>query len=183
MNVTELHTKVVKPINKDYPDEGTKMNCRRCTVAYEMRRRGMDVKATKSKYASGQTSKGLRLATNTKESKYESVWGEKKVTDTKTFNASSPQKKAELVFSSIGKNPNGARGELGVGWTFGGGHSLAWEVVNNKPIIFDTQNGETYSTPKSFSKFSETIYDAGTTRLDNKPINDEFVRRWVTNVD
>src|SRR4029077_17292919 len=55
---------VVAPINPGYGDLGTKMNCRRATFAYEMRRRGYDVKATKSVKGTGQMPLSLLKATD-----------------------------------------------------------------------------------------------------------------------
>lgn len=183
MSVSALHSEVVKPINPGYGAPGTKMNCRRATFAYEMRRRGNDVKATQSKYASGQNDKGLKVATGDKKQKYESVWGEKDIAkDVKGFAYSSPQKKADTIFTALSKQPNGSRGELGVAWSMGGGHSVAWEIVNRKPIIFDTQNGNTYNSATSFAKFTPVVTAAAHTRLDNKTIDSEFIKRWVTNV-
>lgn len=183
MSVSELHTKVVSPINPGYGAPGTKMNCRRATFAYEMRRRGNDVKATKSKYASGQTDKGVKSAIGDKKQKFESPWGEKDISKSvKGFSRSSPQKKADTIFTALSTHPNGARGELGVAWSLGGGHSIAWEIVKNKPVIFDTQNGKTYNSAESFAKFTPIVSAAAHTRLDNKKIDPEFIKRWVTNV-
>jgi hypothetical protein len=181
MTVTQLHSKVVKPINPDYGKPGTKMNCRRATMAYEMRRRGYDVKATESHYASGQTIKGLKnAAAIDKKEKFQSDWGEKKVSNDATFLTSAPRKKAELVFESLSHEPNGSRGEVGVQWTMGGGHSMAYEVVNHKPIIFDTQSGKIYDTPQKFTEFTPVVLQAAHTRLDNRPIDPVFIKRWVT---
>lgn len=94
MSVSELYNKVVAPINPNYGESGTQMNCRRATMAYEMRRRGYDVKATKSNFASGQTIKGLKNAVGVgRTTKMESIWGEKQISDPKTLRASTPQKK------------------------------------------------------------------------------------------
>ncbi len=41
------------------------MNCRRCTFAYEMRRRGYDVAATRTTNGRGQTAVGVYNALNT----------------------------------------------------------------------------------------------------------------------
>ncbi len=181
MSVAQLHNKVVTPINPGYGQKGTKMNCRRATMAYEMRRRGYDVKATKSEFASGQTIRGMKKVADVgKSAKRESLWGEKRISDRKTLSKSTSQKKAELIFDSLSNNPNGSRGELAVAWTMGGGHSMAWEVVNRKPVIFDTQNGRAYKNAKEFSEFTPVVYDAAQSRLDNKPINDKFIKRWVT---
>lgn len=184
MSVAQLNNKVVKPINPGYGEKGTKMNCRRATMAYEMRRRGYDVKATKSKYASGQTEKGLKTAnTIGKDEKWQSVWGQKEVSDVVSYSRMSPQQKADAVFSSLSaSHPNGARGEIGSGWIMGGGHSQAFEIVNRKPVIFDTQNGKVYDSPAAYSAFTGTTSTIAHTRLDNRAIDNDFIKRWVTDV-
>ncbi len=48
LDPNEVFEKVVKEVNPDFGDIGTKMNCRRATFAYEMRRRGYDVQATRT---------------------------------------------------------------------------------------------------------------------------------------
>lgn len=182
MSVNQLQSKVVHQINPDFGAAGTKMNCRRATMAYEMRRRGYDVQATKSVFASGQGAKGLKSAVGIK-TKHESPWGEKKVGDKpKDFGNASAIKKAEDVFASLSKYPEGARGEVGVGFVMGGGHSMAFEVVKGKPVIFDTQNGKVYPNPKAYAEFTPMVYSAAHTRLDDKPLDQEFLKRWVTDV-
>lgn len=183
MNVDELQSKVVKQVNPDYPKPGTKMNCRRATFTYEMRRRGYDVTATKSHFAIGQDAKGLKTAVmaNQSNTKHESMWGQKQVSDTKTFRNATPTRKSELIFESLNKYPEGSRGELGVGWLFGGGHSMAFEIVKGRAVIFDTQTSETYRNPASFAKFAEVTHDAAHTRTDNIPLDDQFLRRWMVN--
>lgn len=177
MSVDDLQKKVIKPINSDYGAKGTKMNCRRCTFAYEMRRRGYDVKATKSSFATGQDTLGLHLATSKHFKRQESVWGNKQI----HFNDQSPSGRSEAIFKSLSKHPEGARGELGMAWQMGGGHSVAWEIVQGKPVIFDTQSSITYRSPKEFTKFASVIHDAAYTRLDNAPLNDAFMRKWAQN--
>jgi hypothetical protein len=178
MSVDDIQSKVIKPINTNYGAKGTKMNCRRCTFTYEMRRRGYDVKATTSKYATGQTAKGLHNATNNiAKNSSQSLWGQTQI----YARSGSPKDKADAIFGALAKNPNGARGELGVAWTLGGGHSLAWEVVKGKPVIFDTQNGKTYRDSKAFSSFTPVVHDAAYTRLDNKPLDEVFLKRWAQN--
>lgn len=184
MTVKTLQSQVIKQVNPDFPKPGTKMNCRRATFAYEMRRRGYDVTATKSHYATGQGLEGLHKATmETRERArtYESVWGEKLVAPQATFAKQTPERKSELIFESLGKYPNGARGELSVAWNFGGGHSMAFEVVNKKPIIFDTQNGVAYPSPTSFAKYTPITGMAAHTRTDNITLDEHFLRRWVVN--
>lgn len=64
MSADEIFDTVVSRINPEYGGVGTKNNCRRCTFAYEMSRRGYDVKATKSISGTGQTGLGLAKAKN-----------------------------------------------------------------------------------------------------------------------
>lgn len=182
MTVATLQSKIVKQVNPEFPNAGTKMNCRRCTFAYEMRRRGYDVTSTKSHFALGQDLEGLQTATMAGAKKhYESVWGEKQVAPPHEFARQTPQRKSELIFESLGKYPNGARGELAVGWNFGGGHSMAFEVVNKKPVIFDTQNGVTYKSPAAFAKYTPITGVAAHTRTDNVTLDEQFLRRWMVN--
>lgn len=203
---------VITPINRGYGDLGTKMNCRRCTFAYEMRRRGYDVSATKSASGTGQTPGGFLNAVTpgakNKTGRYGMVlqamregdrddgllaaiknktWGEKTidpdVAPLFSWSKLAPSQKSELIFGALSKEPVGARGELGVGWSMGGGHSMAWENIGGKIHIFDTQSGKHYSSPDSFGAFSAVITEAGYTRLDNKKLNEEFLRRWMRNAD
>lgn len=59
MSAEELLHKVAKPVNPLYSTPGGKMNCRRSTYAYELRRRGFDVRATTSSVGWGQSESGV----------------------------------------------------------------------------------------------------------------------------
>lgn len=200
----DIFNGAVKQINPGYGDRGTKMNCRRCTFAYEMRRRGYDVNATKSISATGQTATGVvnamtpgsklptgrlgimsRLIKEGPEGSLNTViqnpWGVDKIGDDHSFSLHSASEKSSMIFRSLSQHPEGARGELGVGWTFGGGHSMAWEIIGGKPVIFDGQSGDKYGTAAAFEKFAANVTAAGHTRLDNVTLNDEFLKRWVQN--
>lgn len=193
MSLDQLNKTVVKPINPGFGGIGTKMNCRRCTFAYEMRRRGYNVKATHSQLATGQTSSGLVKAINPKGSpisvKHKSLrrsfaLGETKIGEHRNFSKMSSQQKSDEIFKALNKLPHGSRGELGITWKFGGAHSLAWENRKGKSVIFDTQSGETYSSSTKLNKeLGEHLHEAYVTRLDNKDLNMEFLGRWVRNVD
>lgn len=213
MSSDAIMREVVKPINPNYGGLGTKMNCRRCTFAYEMRRRGFDVKATNSVEGSGQTIAGLlnavdpsshlrtgvhavnrdlqksghpvEIASRISQLGKESIDINRGVfavkPDGTIFNAGSNA--SNNIFQAIGKHSEGARGELGVGWNMGGAHSMAWEIIGGKPHIFDTQTGKVYSSIAAFDKdMGKVINQAGITRLDNIPLNENFLRKWVFNV-
>lgn len=203
-DVEDIHHHVVKKINPDYGAIGTKMNCRRATFSYEMRRRGYDVQATKTTNANGQNVMGLLNATSPG----------KKIQGTGVFNVmanvtrdkirydkgeSSPAYdlmknfapggkekipqgySVDSIFDTLGKQPNGSRGELGVAWSMGGGHSMAYEIVKGKPVIFDAQSGKVFDAAEKFFKDMPSVANAGFTRLDNLELNSDYLMRWMTN--
>ncbi len=201
-----IKTLVVDKINPGYGDMGTKMNCRRATFAYEMRRRGNDVKATKSVVGTGQTSGGLlraitkgdldvptttvgivrRLAAEGIDAQRGNVRDD--VSLTKLFegldnignrNVIDLNQGDEGIFRTLSSQPNGARGELGVLWNAGGGHSMAWEVIKGKPVIIDAQNGKMFKNDVDFTKIAVNIKEVGFTRLDNVDLNDDYLMRWL----
>lgn len=180
MSIEDLYDKVVVPVNPKYGAPGTKMNCRRATMAYEMRRRGLDVEATKSILASGQDLQGLKSAVEIKKAK--SRWGEKAVLSAPELANLSHVQRSSAIFNHLDQHPEGARGELAVGWKWGGGHSMAWEKVNGKPIIFDAQSKHTFRDAEAFTNKARGVHEAGYTRTDNAKLNEDFLRRWVTNV-
>jgi hypothetical protein len=182
MSADDIYDRVVKQVNPNYGAKGTSMNCRRCTFAFEMRRRGYDVKATTSKFATGQDTKGLNSVTSNRFKKSsESIWGEKQISSAHLLSRGNPESRAKEIFSALSKNPEGARGELAVQWAFGGGHSMAWEIIKGKPVVFDTQNAKTYRDSGAFASFTPIVHDAAYTRLDNIHLDDAFIRRWVQN--
>lgn len=203
-DVDDIHRNVVKHINPDFGATGTKMNCRRATFAYEMRRRGYDVKATKTTNANGQNVIGLMNATSpgkkimntsktsvitsiTKEASIKNYGKSTPVADLMENFAAGGKNKIPLamgnrsIFESLSKQPDGSRGELGVMWQIGGGHSMAYEVVKGKPIIFDGQTGKRFESFDTFTKTMPSVKAAGFTRLDNIELNHDYLMRWMTN--
>jgi hypothetical protein len=85
------------------------------------------------------------------------------------------------IFDTLAKEPNGSRGELGVMWNMGGGHSMAYEIVKGKPVIFDGQTGKIFDAAEKFMDGMPSIKNAGFTRLDNVDLNVDYLMRWMTN--
>lgn len=182
MSEADIAKKVVPGINPDHPKRGTNMNCRRCTVVYEMRRRGYDVRASKSIMATGQHGVGLKKALNTQTSHMQ--LGEKTVFKANDITGLKNTDAPSAVFKALKSQPNGSRGEVGVSWLMGGGHSVAYEIINGKPVIFDTQSGKRFKTPKEFANaYKVSAVRADFTRLDNKKLNEAWVERWAINSD
>lgn len=197
MTSDEVYSKVVKHINPNYGEIGTKMNCRRATFAYEMRRRGYDVKATRTTTASGQNARGLINALHP-ERKFQSTKMSKMKNDilagkdtelismVSKFGGGGANKIVDghnphAIFYTLAKQPNGSRGELAVQWSMGGAHSVAYEIFNGKPVIFDNQSGMKITNPDLFTKHLGEVSSAGFTRLDNVELNKDYLARWLKN--
>jgi hypothetical protein len=200
LDVDGIMNNVVSHINPNYGATGTKNNCRRATYAYEMRRRGYDVAATRTHTGRGQDitgvfnvqTPGANLVPVGVSGAAARVIGELRK-PSKPFTERASTEGANLgkqVFkgSDIGdqiryalsKQPDGARGEFGMMFNAGGGHSMAWEKVKGVVVIFDTQTGKKYQGDEIVS-LGQHLSEAGITRLDNLPLNDDFLRRWLKN--
>ena len=197
----QISSLVVPDINEGYPTAiGSGMNCRRCTFAYEMRRRGLDVAATRTPNGQGQNAIGMFNVLDTTHPDVSQTRGMKILQDPWSMMQPDNSPAARImhfaqntlsenkidhpdnIFSVLSKQPERSRGELGVFWDGGGGHSMAYEVINGIPHIFDCQTGERYSSADDIAKKLPAIAAAGFTRLDNKTIDPSFIQRWVKNV-
>lgn len=212
MSAKDIKENIVSFINPGHgADIGTSMNCRRCTFAYEMSRRGYMVKATKTLGGSGQTPIGIYNAINEHTVKGGIIGGLFKYIKDGVSNKTNSftdamdnvienggligtkinigaSTYANDIFKALAKNPNGARGELGVQWVAGCGHSMAWEIIKGKPVVFDCQLNKMYDTPQKLIDFMKNegvntggIMNAAFLRLDNKELNYDFLLRWVKN--
>lgn len=205
-NPNDLLRTVGKDVNPNYDKLGGKMNCRRCTFAYELRRRGYDVQATTSAVGVGQSESGYLNAVNTKEKKRyattsmsqpvslgrkiaTAIDGDNRLKNVESARLSVRKNKGEpikgiQIKKLLDNQPNGARGEM-VFNQGGFAHSLAYEIVNNKPYAFDTQKGQAYDlSSDGFSKFQKkwgTTNEISITRLDNVELDEKFLARWATN--
>ena len=201
----ELLSKVVKPINPGFGSEGTVNNCRRCTLAYELRRRGYNVAATKTELGTGQHGGGLynavRLGDDVSYRRTDTLIRTGKETLAKAKDPEAPTPFLDIVqkpfgepidiehndiFSVLSKEPDYSRGEFGMIWNTGGAHSMAYEVRNGKALIIDNQSGKIYKNMEEFQGSSSKlppIASAGFTRLDNIQLDEPFLQRWVKNAN
>ena len=201
LNADQILDKVVSKINPNYGSPGTKQNCKRTTYAYEMRRRGYDVAATKTLTGMGQDYSGTYNSTNPGVNHLPSgISGlrmrlfsernkpQKPITEAAREAITNPsiafgKNKIDPgdVYNRFKKQPVGARGELSFNWLSGGGHSVSWENIKGKPVLFDNQTGKSYRTVNEINKLMGNAQVAAYTRLDNIPLNEDFLRRWVKN--
>lgn len=87
---------------------------------------------------------------------------------------------SKKIFEELATHPNGSRGE--VLFKFPGfGHSMAYEVVNGVPKIFDSQKGTMYDATKLVESKWDGFSAAEIRRLDNVDLDYNFLTRWATN--
>lgn len=203
MSPDQVLNKVVKGLNPNYDKPGGQMNCRRCSFAYELRRRGYDVVSTPSDMGWGQSETGLINAVTTggrnvyrRDSLSQMVVGSshgirgRVVGDrrmyphieTASIKDAFDGGSGHSVFSALGNQPDGARGEIVFNFRQFG-HSLSYERFGSKTVIFDTQKGTKYDADtihKFFEKWGAPE-NAEVTRLDNVDLDLKFLSRWATN--
>lgn len=158
----EQDVKMVNPGFKNF-NSNTKNNCVLCSTAFELRRRGYDVTASKAGRGYSFEEYGKWFKGTKFESKSE--WGV-----ASALQMPSRKKGAELeawANDKILKQGEGARGYLSVQWGPQGGHSMAYEVRNGKVLVHDAQCGKT----KSLRSVTNASVNIGYTRLDDKEPN------------
>ncbi len=147
----------VNPGYKNFSPD-TKQNCMMCTTTFELRRRGYDVTAQKENV--GATFNDL----------------------TRWF-PDADVKEVFVDYEDIDKDlisqGDGARGNLMIPLTTGGGHSIAYEIKNGKIILYDGQSNKVI---KDELEVFEYLHELSTgvlyyARLDNCRINPEQIRK------
>jgi hypothetical protein len=207
MSAEDILSKIVKQVNPGYSSPGGQMNCRRSTFVYELRRRGFDVHATTSAAGWGQSESGvINAATPGSRNFYNSLSMSQSVLDKGRSSVASgdtrtnpltkilldkldsggpdgetPGYGSKRVFEELGKQPEGSRGEVMFKF-YRFGHSMAYEVVNGKPHIFDSQKGTFHDLTKTVEAKWGPFNGAEITRLDNANLDLNFLSRWATNV-
>lgn len=141
-------------VNKMYSnmpgaDKNYTHNCGFCSIAYDLRRRGYDVQAIASMDGIGSVSnlyappKGETL--KRRDSKLDT-------TEDKT----SKEYTADL-FKALAQTGDDASGEVGVSWNGGGGHSMAYQVVDGKAYILDCQTNTIYDEEDFANKYGDDV--------------------------
>ena len=147
--------------------EGTRNNCMLCTTAYDLRRRGFNVTATKTDrgFFNSEIQKWYPKAKETKHV----------VPEGKAILSSDYTKQ---VLNNLSKEQN-SRGNLTLSWKNGGGHSIAYEVNNGKVTLLDGQVNKIYNNPKdeNYPLNRASISSVRTFRLDNVEPNYEKMKK------
>lgn len=148
---------------KDYL-EGRDRNCAYCSIAYDLKRRGIDVK---SGHGTGMSSVGIAA-----------IYG-KTLDDFKKLELNSGNKN---IIDILNKEPDRSRGIfiMEQGGIFGHGHAVAYEVMDGKAHLIDCQSNKMYNNNLSaaslinlFSGELDTSAECKILRTDN--IDTDFI--------
>ncbi|WP_458459239.1 toxin glutamine deamidase domain-containing protein [Pseudobutyrivibrio sp.] len=155
-----------KRVNPEYLNfnSNTKSNCMLCTSAYELRRRGYDVRAEKA---------GIGYQDTDLERWFPNVKIEHMNVEANLLTNNLSKANARKVVSQIeNSQPDGARGNIMV--YFGvGGHSMAYEIKNGKMEIVDAQSGKVYKDPESILM---TCSGVDVARLDHLKFDPKYIK-------
>lgn len=162
----------IKHINPGFKngEADTSNNCPFCVTAYELRRRGFDVRAGKTEKGRRQDEISTFYKENKKFTNVNFVGKDKEHVPT-------PKDISKTIQENILKdNPDGSRGTMSLWWVTGGGHVINYEVKDGKVIFLDGQNGKIYN----IDKLSERIHPYagfGYLRTDNLTPNYEKLKK------
>ena len=153
-------------------NSNTKSNCMLCTTAYELRRRGYDVRAEKA--GIGYDDNDINRWFPDAKLKSIDMGKENQLGKTISATVGLNNNYAKEVIKSIEKDqPNGARGNLIVRWGGGGAHSMVYEIKNNKLVILDSQLNKIYTNPEKVLRSCINVQYA---RLDNLRFNTKSIK-------
>ncbi len=151
--------------NKSQYDE----NCAKCSLTYDLRRRGYDVTAASEMNNDGSTGlsmsevaacyKGAKIRT------MDDVLSEHK-------NASSMKTVAKYVKQELADCGEGARGTMCFAWQQGGGHAISWEVENGVVVFRDCQTNKKIN----FDEYANLSSNLNWIRTDDLTPTEEIMK-------
>ena len=162
--------------NGAYEELGRGTNCLYCTTAYEMRRRGYDVQAQQDWVGGIRGDMPSAMYKGAKTEVLYDISG-RSLSDPTRLNESAYA--TQTLISTIEAQGEGARGYVGVNWNEGGGHSMAYEVVNGQMHLIDCQTGDDLTGEdiwKERMAYADVCY---VTRVDNCEVNKYMVDRYI----
>lgn len=152
--------------------KGGTSNCTFCTTAYELRRRGYDVHANLTSTGRSRTHASKFFKNAVVES------------DSRLFETSKGSTLREYInelSAHIAKQGDGARGNFCGKYQFGGGHSIAYEVMNGKTVFLDGQTGKRYASAEEALQWF-TPGQSNWWRTDNLEIDTERIKEAVSTI-
>lgn len=157
----------LKAVNPEYGDpigQGSSNNCVLCSLTFDLRRRGYDVRAQRA--VDGWDAEDLSHWYPNMKYKSNALYDKKpSIYDFQNTDAKKRQEYASSCVKSIAKMGDGARGIVCVMWgESGGGHATAFEVKKGKVHMYDPQSGGEY---QNVERYFQRTWDCKVARLDN----------------
>lgn len=147
-------------------EKGAQNNCGLCTTAYELRRRGYDVRANFAEQ--GRSVKTLS-----------EFFKNADIQDDAALANRTKSEWMAAIERRLLRQGDGARGNFGGQYAMGGGHSIIYEVSKGKVIFRDGQTGETYQSVRdaigNFVPGKSNYF-----RMDNLEINNDTIHNAVS---
>ena len=178
----EEDLKAVNPEYKGSLTDGARHNCVLCSLTYDLRRRGYDVRAARAKYGwdssdidhwyPGVKFKETKLYSknmgDVKDSvEFDTIHRLEKVTNSQRADY------AANTIKMMQATGDGSRGLLCCHWEAGGGHAMAYEVQKGTVHVYDPQSGDEY---KDVAGLLYRTSDSQVARLDNIKPNPETIK-------
>ena len=165
------------------------VNCAFCTMAYELRRRGHDVRAQESlrgaqAYLSNPKGAYGRVIPNYSKISKDARTFAMRRSDESSKMSSIGMTKSEYddMTSKLLSDGDNTRGFIAVDWKGGnGGHIFNYEVKNGQLYFIDAQPGTIVKADKNF--FNQTMKNANnveTLRSDNLKIDEDKAKKFYT---
>lgn len=153
------------------------MNCQRCVIAYELRRRGYDVTALPT-YAQDKWNKVVTVGSGANE-RFEGRWkGAFKGAKMEKVGASTSAKTIQNIEDKMKQYGHGARGVVQIFYKNGGGHVFNVENVHGKIQFIEAQTGRVKDIKQTMDHV--ITRSVGLTRTDNLRVSDRarnFVKK------
>lgn len=148
-----------------------KVNCTACTVAMELRQRGFDTHAGTDGKEMGSIGGSTHI---TRQNWYKD--GAEYVKRTAKSWCDGGDDGKQKILDMAAQTPN-SRGEITVGWEWGGGHSMYYKSdKKGRLTIFDTQVNKTYSG-KELDELFSNVTGMNMVRLDDLEYDYDELRR------
>ncbi len=157
-------------------------NCAFCSVAYELRRRGEDVRAQES--LNGVTQDAIQKAFTNLDSGNIKEFATRTSLQSKAIGMS--KNEFDEMTAMILKDGDNSRGQMTIKWKangetgfYSGGHALNYEVKDGTFYLIDSQVGKAFSGKDAYNYLSNAC-DVKTFRTDNLKVNTKITDKYYT---
>ena len=186
-NTIEHLKEDIRKINPKFYDRANDLvgryrnNCVACAIGFDMRERGFDTEANPSPIKKDGTVGGFDILHS-----FQKYYKTDRTLDYLISDPKDDRDALEKVSKELLRHGEGSRGILFGQYKpslrpKGGGHCIAWKVMNGQLYFIESQNGTVYDDPYTyvFSRFRRDMINFA--RTDDLEINPEGMKNLVRN--